>query len=174
MTKKAPSRRKRRTREHVIADLSANFVERQALLCGYSVERVIHDYGIDLWIATYNAQGEIESCEIRVQLKATDHLKVIENGRGVVLRVDRADLDYWLEQTMPVILVHFDAKSDIAYWLYVQAHFAGEKRRQLPKAGSRITIRLSTENTVDPAAIRRFAEYRDKVVAQTKGVIHRG
>jgi hypothetical protein len=40
--------RKRRTREHVIADLSVNHVERQALLCGFSVERIRVDYGIDL------------------------------------------------------------------------------------------------------------------------------
>src|SRR5262249_34564309 len=51
--------RKRRTREHVIADLSANHVERHALLCGFSVERIRLDYGIDLIIHTYNRSGEI-------------------------------------------------------------------------------------------------------------------
>jgi|GEM_PF-2778555 len=29
---------KRRTREHVIADLSVNYFERPALLCGYTVD----------------------------------------------------------------------------------------------------------------------------------------
>ena len=52
--------RKRRTREHVIADLSANHVEKQALLCGFSVERVRHDYGIDLIWFTYDEHGEVE------------------------------------------------------------------------------------------------------------------
>jgi len=33
--------RKRRTREHVISDLSVNHVERQAL-CGYTIERMAH------------------------------------------------------------------------------------------------------------------------------------
>jgi hypothetical protein len=94
MPQQKPNRKKRRTREHVIADLSANHVEKHALLCGYSVERVVHDYGIDLWIATYNRDGEIESGEIRVQLKATDHLKVISSGRFVALRVDEGDLGY--------------------------------------------------------------------------------
>jgi hypothetical protein len=42
------ARRKVRTREHIIADLAINHVERQVLLCGYSVERIEHDYGIDL------------------------------------------------------------------------------------------------------------------------------
>jgi hypothetical protein len=43
-----PQRKKRRTRQHVIADLGVNYVELQALQCGYLVERVARDYGIDL------------------------------------------------------------------------------------------------------------------------------
>jgi hypothetical protein len=38
--------RKRRTREHVIADLSVNHVERMVLRCGWTVERVRRDYGL--------------------------------------------------------------------------------------------------------------------------------
>ncbi len=51
---------KTRTREHVIADLSINQVVRQLLLCGCTVERVRHDYGYDLTMTSFNAQGEIE------------------------------------------------------------------------------------------------------------------
>jgi hypothetical protein len=40
--------RKRRTRAHVIADRSVNHVERYALICGFVVERMTHDCGIDL------------------------------------------------------------------------------------------------------------------------------
>jgi len=43
----AEPRRKRRTREHVIADLSANHVERHVLRSGHTVERLVHDYGIE-------------------------------------------------------------------------------------------------------------------------------
>jgi hypothetical protein len=39
--KKLP--RKRRTREHVIADLSVNHVERFALLCGFVSEHMRYD-----------------------------------------------------------------------------------------------------------------------------------
>ena len=62
--KKPVPPKKRRTREHVIADLSANHVERQALLCGYAVERRAHDYGIDLVITTYDREGNVENGEI--------------------------------------------------------------------------------------------------------------
>jgi hypothetical protein len=174
MARKKDIGRKRRTREHVIADLSANHVERHALLCGHSVERVAHDYGTDLWIATYNREGELENGEIRVQLKATDHVKLISGGRFIALRVDRKDLDFWVEQTMPFILILYDAQADRAFWLYVQAHFAGGPGLKRKRAGARVTVRIPTANVVSPAAIEMFAEYRNKVVAQTKGVDHRG
>ena len=53
--------RKRRTREHVIADLSVNHVERVVLRCGWTVERTRHDYGLDLYLETYNIDGEVEN-----------------------------------------------------------------------------------------------------------------
>ena len=59
---------KRRTREHVIADLSVNHVERFVLLCGHTVERVLHDYGIDLLLYTYDGNGESENDTIYIQL----------------------------------------------------------------------------------------------------------
>lgn len=63
--------RKRRTRQHIIADLSVNHIERFVLLNGYSTERVNCDYGIDLIIFTYDANGEIENGQIFVQLLVT-------------------------------------------------------------------------------------------------------
>jgi hypothetical protein len=73
--KHRPLPKKTRTREHVIADLGVNHVERQVLLCGFSVERIEHDYGVDLLVFTYNAGGEVENGEIRLQIKATDRVK---------------------------------------------------------------------------------------------------
>ena len=55
-----PPLRKRRTREHVIADLSVNHVERHILKCGCVVKRPTPDYGIDLELITFNKRGEIE------------------------------------------------------------------------------------------------------------------
>jgi hypothetical protein len=79
VARKVPSiRRKVRTREHVIAELAVNHVERQALLCGYSVERVVHDYGIDLILFTYSPEGETENDT--VARKAGE--KVAKTGRS--------------------------------------------------------------------------------------------
>ena len=85
--------KKRRTRQHVIAELSANHVERYALLCGYSVERVEHDYGIDLILFTYDDNGEIENGQIFIQLKATDSLRVLGDQETISFSVERSDLE---------------------------------------------------------------------------------
>src|ERR1700687_3631488 len=83
---------KRRTREHIIADLSVCFVEWQALQCGYTVERMYHDYGIDLEIMTYNDRGERERGAILVQVKATDGLLLRKGQGSISVRIEPADL----------------------------------------------------------------------------------
>src|SRR5437870_3431239 len=115
--------RKRRTREHVIADLSVNHVERQALLCGFCVERSFHDYGIDLEVLTFNTQGDVDEGNILVQVKASEHLLIRRAKAAFPFRIDRRDLVAWLKEPMPVILIVYDAKKDIAYWLYIQSYF---------------------------------------------------
>jgi hypothetical protein len=80
----------------VIADLSVNHVERHVLLCGYTLERVLHDYGLDLFLVTYNADGETEPGQVLLQLKATDALKTVSSGRVVAQRIERGDVRSWL------------------------------------------------------------------------------
>src|SRR5213078_3332805 len=41
--------------------LSINHVEYYAIQCGFTVERVTHDYGIDLQMYTYDEAGEIQN-----------------------------------------------------------------------------------------------------------------
>src|SRR5204863_1457274 len=97
-------RRKRRTREHVIADLSVNHVERLILGCGWVPRRMNPDYGIDLYMETYDNRGEIENEGVWFQLKATDHLTV-GRRQTIAVRMDWRDLLFWLNERMPGILV---------------------------------------------------------------------
>jgi hypothetical protein len=53
--------RKRRTREHILEDLSVHHVEGHVLRCGWVVERMEHDYGIDLEILTFDRVGQVEA-----------------------------------------------------------------------------------------------------------------
>jgi hypothetical protein len=164
--------RKRRTREHIIADLSVNHVERHVLLCGYTLERLRNDYGIDLELFTFGPEGDVEEGTVLLQLKATDHLRLRRGQRVFSFRIDRRDLVGWLAQSMPVILIVYDARQEVAYWLYVQSYFRKRKGFNLFTAGKTVTARLPITNIVTGAAIRRFALFRDRIFAQSREVIH--
>jgi hypothetical protein len=164
--------RKRRTREHVIADLSVNHVERFVLRCGWTIQRTTHDYGIDLLMETFNQKGEPQNGRVLFQLKATDRLKLIDNGRAIAVRLDARDVSAWRDEPMPIILVMYDAQADAAYWLHVQGYFGGPRRRPSSRQGATATVRLPRAQMVDESAIRQFALLRDAVFARIRGVIH--
>ncbi len=163
--------RKRRTREHIIADLSVHHVEGHALRCGWVIERIRHDYGIDLQLVTFDHEGQIQEGVILMQLKASDRLRVRTGQTVVVFRIDRRDLALWLRQLQPVVFV-YDSRKDVAYWVYVQSYFQRLKGFNLFAAGQTVTIRLPTANVLSPAAVRRFARFRDRVFTQTDEVVH--
>jgi hypothetical protein len=164
---KSPGRGKTRTREHVIADLAVNHVEKQALLGGATVERIYRDYGLDLSLFTFTPDGEPESSWIFIQVKATERLKWLRKGGGASFRVERSDLVGWLGQLLPVILVVYDATQDRAYWRHVQGYFASLPGFNLFRAGKTVTITLDPASVLDPAAIRHFAALRDQAEART-------
>lgn len=173
MRRKSPSlQRKRRTREHVIADLSVNHVERHVLLCGYTAERITHDYGLDLILNTYTVLGEIEAGEVYLQLKATDRLQTVSGGRAICVRIERPDIYAWLRKVWPVILILYDAQADLAYWIYVQAHFSRQSDLDLRRLSAHVTVHIPRTSLVDQDAIRTFARFRDNVRDPLKGVIH--
>ncbi len=156
--------RKRRTREHIIADMSANHVERHALLCGYSVERILHDYGVDLLLYTYNPEGEIENEMVKIQLKATDTPAVRENGRTVALNVRTSDIDYWLGERLPVMLILYDALAQIAYWLHVQDYFQKLNAYDPAQNEKTVTVYFSSTDVVDMHTMREFARIKSEVL----------
>ena len=168
MPERPPIHRKRRTREHVIADLSANYVERQALLCGYSVERVQHDYGVDLLLFTYDEGGEIENAFVSLQLKATDSVHTLANQERIAFPVAHADLDHWLKEVYPCILIVYDAQVDEAYWLYVQAYFSQITDFSLDRVGESITVHLEKRQRVTSDAVRQFSGFKADIVRQVE------
>jgi len=163
--------KKRRTREHVISDLAVNHVERQALLCGYSVERISFDYGIDLNLYTYNQNGEIENGCVYIQVKATDNPKYSMHKSFISFSIDKADLESWLDEPLPVVLIVYDAQIDKAYWIYIQRYFEALTEFNLETLGKTYTIRLDTNQVINEEAVRKFASFKENVLAQVEGVI---
>ena len=167
-----PPRGKRRTRAHVIADLSVCFVEWQALRCGYTIERVRDDYGIDLELKTYNKAGEREPGDILMQVKATDGLSLRPGQNTFSFRIERADLRLWLAEKSPVILIVFDAKKTRAYWCYIQQYFQAIKGFDIDATGNTITINVSLANRLNSRSMRQFSRFRDRISDQLEGLQH--
>jgi hypothetical protein len=99
--------RKRRTRQHVIAAQSVNYVERFIIDEGHTVQRSQDDYGYDLVMTTFDAAGYDEPGWVRLQLKASEKLR--RAGTDYIFDLDIRDYHLWLLEPMPVILVLFEA-----------------------------------------------------------------
>ena len=158
--------KKQRTREHIIADLSVNYIERVALLCGYTVEPFRKDYGYDLNVYTYTDDGEIENGNIYLQLKATDHLHVVNNGQAISFPLNKKDLETWLKEPLPAILIIYDAVNDCAYWLYLQAYFEGIADFDINHVNQSYTIHIPVDQRVDIASMKQFAQFKQQVLTQ--------
>ena len=68
--------RKQRTRQHVIADLSAHYVEGFILEEGHTAQRLTSDYSYDLIMRTFDEAGYAEPGSVYFQLKATESVIV--------------------------------------------------------------------------------------------------
>lgn len=153
---------KRRTRGHVIADMGACFVEWQALQCGFVVERMYRDYGIDLEVKTFNERGERERGTIHIQVKSTDGLVLKPRQAVVPVRVDRASLVDWLYEMEPVILIVFDAVKKRAYWICIQEYFGDPGDFDFFAVGASVSVRVPILNRLNPNAMRKMAKLRDQ------------
>jgi hypothetical protein len=148
--------RKRRTREHVIADLAVNYIERRVLECGHTLQRTVHDYGLDAILTTFNGRGEAENGLVWLQVKATDHAHRMKKHDALQVRVERKHLLFWMGELFPVIVVVYDAKQDRAHWVHVQQEFGGGKIFELARLGNRLTLRVPIVQTLDRDAIGEF------------------
>lgn len=147
---------KQRTREHVIADLSVNHVERFALRCGFAVRRIVPDYGLDLEVITFDERGYREDGQVWMQVKATDNVKKSRDGKTASIRIERRDVLAWIKEAYPAIFVLYDAAGDLAYYLPIKEHFGGHDIFER-LSGATVTVQIPTENKMSEMAMHEFA-----------------
>lgn len=152
--------RKRRTRQHIIADLGVNFVEKQVLLAGYVLVREVYDYGNDCYIHTFNAVGETENGEIIVQVKSTDTIKVGEKGFAFDLSV--RDLESWLSNQTPTVLILYDARHDAAYFIELQEYFR-EYQEALRNVRKFVRVFVPPTNLFNPKAVKFLRALKNRL-----------
>ena len=119
------------------------------LLRGHLLRRPERDYGVDVTMFHFSDNGEIENGEIRFQLKATENLNLIKNGKIVSFPIKTGDLHYWSMEIYPFILVIHDAVANLAYWLDIREYVESNPDRLDPdKVTVNVHIPVSNELTV--------------------------
>ena len=158
--------RKQRTRQHVIADQSVNYVERFIIDEGHTAQMLEKDYGYDLLFSTYDKQGYVEPGFSPLQLKAAESLQTVR--ADYIFDLDIRDYNLWMMETMPVILILFDASRRRAYWVHVQGYFREEATRQPRKGAKTVRVRVPMRQTVNRRAIATMRILKQEARRQAK------
>jgi hypothetical protein len=171
---KAGLERPRRTKEHINASKSHNYIEKFFIDRGHTVDRPGADYGYDLLVNTYDDDGYAESGEIRIQLKSSDDFDYVEDGSCISCKISMRHYNLWSAEVMPVFLILYDATQHRAFWVYIQEYFSDSAKKPKAKAKTlRIRVPVNNvfaESTVDYARRRKTA-----ILASLKGkVTHHG
>lgn len=140
-------------------------------ICVHAAERVVHDYGMDLMLWTFAANGEIENGQVFLQLKATDNLPLLADGTTIAFPVSRRDIHYWISETMPCILIVYDAIEEAGYWLHLQGYFAQLPDFRVTDVGETLTLYLSKSQRLDPVAVSIFQQIKRDVYGYSKEVL---
>lgn len=154
--------RKKRTRQHVVADLGVNYVERQVLLSGNTVERVIHDYGYDLILFSYDRDGLTEPGTIGIQVKASETPRT-SNDEPIRVRIQRSDLINWLSERRPVLLVMFCVPEDQAYYVDLREYF-DDPVFNIFAVGQTTTVTIPSTNMLVPEAISAVVLRKNHII----------
>ena len=148
--------KKLRTRQHIIEDLGLNHIERQILLVGNVLRRFKdYDYGYDGMIETFNERGETDNQIFLFQLKSTDNIQLSNEKGGYIVDLSKRDLELWLTNLVPVLLILYDAQKEVAYFTELQSYF-NKNRIALNNVRKFVRIYLSTESIFSTNNIQKL------------------
>jgi Domain of unknown function (DUF4365) len=160
--------RKQRTREHVIADQSVNYVERFIIDEGHTAQRQEKDYGYDLFLFTFDKRGYVEPGVVGLQLKAAETLQTV--GSSYVFDLDIRDYNLWIQEKMPVILILFEASRRRAYWLSVRNYFNEDAAREPKKGAKTVRVHVPRRQVVNRRAIAKMRDLKETARLRLIGV----
>ncbi|MDQ3842888.1 MAG: DUF4365 domain-containing protein, partial [Bacteroidota bacterium] len=83
------------------------------------------------------------------------------NKDSVTFDVDTRDLNLWLNQFDPVLLVIYDAQNDKAYWLDIQEYFKSITLSKKQKAQKSFRVHVSRTNKVNIRSMKKIAQIKN-------------
>ena len=114
------------------------------------------EYGTDALMLHFSPETrEIENGWVEFQVKSTDELNFVDNGRSVACTVEWAHVHYWLwEVAHPFILVLYDARKHRAFWIDIKTCIGDQEIDD----GRTLAVRIPIKNRLTVSAIDRFRE----------------
>jgi hypothetical protein len=150
----------RRTREHIIEEMSLNFLEREVLKRGHQlIPATKREYGHDATMIHFCPKtGGIENGEVRFQLKATNNLDTeAEFAICPDIKLEHLHYWYWEAQRLPFVLVLYDAMRHRGYWVDVRRYVDDELQEVDPDQKT-TRIRIPWSSRINVRSIDRFRE----------------
>jgi len=152
-------------REHIIADLSENYVQRPFLERGHTCGRVIPDYGYDLSVVTFDSKGYREGAWLYLQLKATDDIEKYGINDMFSFTIDVASYNQYIKELVPVYFVLFDAQGRQAYWVNARTYCRGlAKTKKLTDIQQSVQIYIPRKNVMNFTAIDEMQKEKNAMV----------
>jgi len=127
-----------RPRSHILETESFHFV-RGVLPFSWTIQEMNLDYGIDLRVEVFLGE-RATGLEFNMQVKATDHLIIRKNQ--VSLNIAVKTLVYLNSLENPSMLVLYDAKQKIGYWVWIKDYIEKRLNRNNPEWKNNSSIRL--------------------------------
>lgn len=84
-------------------------------------EQPKHDFGIDVQIET-SEQGKGIGRLIALQIKSGDSYIRHDKENNIVYYSDNRHIHYWFNHSLPVLLIIYSPKKDIAWWIDVKSY----------------------------------------------------
>lgn len=154
-----------RTRDHVLETETEKYVQR-FIPSEWLFEKEKHDYGIDLRVeitipsntvkhGKEEVASQVTGVYFSIQLKGTDKLFVNKERTHVSHKCKVSALNYYLSRPEPIIYLVYDAKADIAYWVFIQDYIRGQKDNSWKNQES-LTINIPIKNVFDKRSIEEI------------------
>jgi hypothetical protein len=127
------------------------------------------DYGYDAAIRTFLETGEAENGEFYIQVKATDGIKYSRKHQGYELTLEKRDLELWLSETTPVIIVLFDALRNRGFFLNLHEYFT-RNRLVLKEIHKYKQVFINSKNIFTPEVVRQIRQLKNINYETAKGI----
>lgn len=149
-----PLKRPHRPHAHVIEQYSVNYVELISLESGcYDVVRIRPDYGTDIQIRSTDPAGFVQGFYIPAQIKAHDRLRWRAQRRFFSESVEVKNVNAWMDELYPFLLIVYDARRNCAYWEIVQNHV---QRRPVNQRRLTYTFRIPRSNRLSSPSLKHI------------------